>query len=174
MRNLLSLMWNLGPKPLCGTFLRNLYVKLLSGTFMTNLFPKRLCGTFLWNLGTCICGTWELVRVEPLLHTGSDGLSAVTGMLRCHTGEPSKRNGERSQDPKQRQRRTPKEPSALSTEPRRCSKEPKAREHSLQGVGSPTSSAGTQGTTERSNVSAQRCRSINRHHSSRSIIASKH
>ena len=116
----------------------------------------------------------ELLRMEPLLHTGSDGLSAVTGMLRCHTGEPSKRYGERSQDPKQRRRRTPKEPSALSTEPRRCSKEPKAREHSLQGVGSPTSSVGTQGTTERSNDSAQKCRSSNRCHSSRSIMASKH
>ena len=47
----------------------NLYVKLLSGTFMTNVFAKRLCGPFLWNLGTYICGTWELVRVEPLCGT---------------------------------------------------------------------------------------------------------
>ena len=41
-------------------------------------------GTFMWNLVEP-----QLLRVEPLLHTGSDGLSAVTGMLRCHTGEPS-------------------------------------------------------------------------------------
>ena len=33
---------------------------------MANLFAKRLCGTFLWSFATFICGTWELVRVEPL------------------------------------------------------------------------------------------------------------
>ena len=66
MWNLLTLMWNLDPKPLCGTFMRNLYVKLLFGTGRPNLLAKRLCETFLWNLGTFICGTWELVRVEPL------------------------------------------------------------------------------------------------------------
>ena len=53
--------------PLCGTFTRNLCVKLLSETFMTNIFAKRLCGTFLWNLGTFVCGTWELVKVEPFI-----------------------------------------------------------------------------------------------------------
>ena len=36
---------------------------------MTNLFAKRLCATFLWNVGTFICGTSELVRVEPLRGT---------------------------------------------------------------------------------------------------------
>ena len=61
--------WNLDPKLLCGTFMRNLYVKLVSGTFITNLFAKGLCGTFLWNLGTYLCGTWKLVRVEPLCGT---------------------------------------------------------------------------------------------------------
>ena len=29
--------------------------------------PESFCGTFLWNLGTFICGTWELVRVEPFI-----------------------------------------------------------------------------------------------------------
>ena len=78
--NLLSLMWNLDPKPFCGTFMQNLYVKLFFGTFI-NPFAKRLCGTFYVelrepksfrgtfqrNLGTFICGTW--VRVKPLCGT---------------------------------------------------------------------------------------------------------
>ena len=83
MWNLLTLMWNLDLKPLCGTFTRNLSVKFLSGTFMTNLSrnvyvenlyvelrePELFCGTFLRNRGTFICGTWELVKVEPLCGT---------------------------------------------------------------------------------------------------------
>ena len=75
--NLLNLMWNLDPKPLCGTSMRDLYVKLLSRTFRTpvcktfmwnlSLEPWKL---YLWNLGTCkcetfmwnvpLCGTWAL------------------------------------------------------------------------------------------------------------------
>ena len=39
----------------------NLYVELRE--------PESFCGTFLWNLGTFICGTWELVREEPLCGT---------------------------------------------------------------------------------------------------------
>ena len=71
MWNLLTLMWNLALKPLCGTFTRNLYVKLLSGTFMTNLFAKRLCETFMWNFGDLnhsvepFSGTLEPLFVEP-------------------------------------------------------------------------------------------------------------
>ena len=93
MWNLLTLMWSLDLKPLCGILFGNLYVKLLSGTFMTNLlrniYLEPLCGTsgtwiilwnlsmepwnlFLWNPGTCESGTFmwnlgepELLRVEP-------------------------------------------------------------------------------------------------------------
>ena len=64
--NLLTLMWNLDPKPLCETFMWNLYVKLLSGTFMTNVFAKRLWNLslepwnlYLWNLGTSKSGTFR-------------------------------------------------------------------------------------------------------------------
>ena len=62
-------MWNLDTKPLCGkwkaeswceAFIRNLHDKPFRETFTW---------TFLWNLGTFICGTWELVRVEPLCGT---------------------------------------------------------------------------------------------------------
>ena len=49
--------------------MRNLYVKLLSRIFMINPFAKRLGGTLLWKLGTFICETWELVRVELLCRT---------------------------------------------------------------------------------------------------------
>ena len=49
---------------------------------MTNLFAKRFCGTFIWNFGSLnhsvepfsrpfepFCGTWKLVRVEPVCGT---------------------------------------------------------------------------------------------------------
>ena len=49
--------------------MRNLYVRFLSATFMTDLFAKRLCRTCLWNLVAFICGSLELVRVEPLCGT---------------------------------------------------------------------------------------------------------
>ena len=93
--NLLTLMWNLDLKPLCGTFTRNLYTEPLCEVFIRNLhakpFAKRFGRTFmwnfgnlnhsveprnpyLWNLGTCKSGTlmWnlgepELLRVEPLM-----------------------------------------------------------------------------------------------------------
>ena len=83
-----TFMWNLDPKPSCGTLMRkSIYVKLLYGTFMTNLFAKCLCGTsgtwiilwslslepwnlYLWNLGTCESGTLRnltlYVQPEPL------------------------------------------------------------------------------------------------------------
>ena len=69
--NILTMMWNLDLKLLCGIFTRKLYVKLLSGTFMTNLFAKRLCGTFVWNIGNLnhsvelFSGTLEPLFVEP-------------------------------------------------------------------------------------------------------------
>ena len=83
MWNLLALMWNLDPKSSCGTFMRkslcevfirNFHDKPFCKTFMWNLYvelreAESFCGTFLWNLGTFICGTWELVRVEPLCRT---------------------------------------------------------------------------------------------------------
>ena len=66
MLKLLNLMWNLDPKPSCGTFTRNLYVKFLSGTFMTNLFAKGLCGTFTWKFrdSESFSGTLEPLFVE--------------------------------------------------------------------------------------------------------------
>ena len=48
---------NLDLKPLCRAFRRSLCVKLLSETFMANLFAKGLCGT------------GELLRVEPVCGT---------------------------------------------------------------------------------------------------------
>ena len=66
-------MRNLYAEPLCETLseppwqtslrniMRNLYAELRE--------PESFCGTFLWNLGTCLCGIWALVRVEPLCGT---------------------------------------------------------------------------------------------------------
>ena len=72
-------MWNLDPKPSCGTFTRkslwSFYPEPSWQTFLRNVYVEPLCGTsgtwtfksvaFLCNLGTFIYGTWELVRVEP-------------------------------------------------------------------------------------------------------------
>ena len=68
---MLTLMWNLDLKPLCGAFTQNLYVKLLSRTFMTNLFAKP--SIILWNLSlepwNLYLWNLELLRVEPVCGT---------------------------------------------------------------------------------------------------------
>ena len=62
MWNFLALMWNLDPKPSCGTFLPNLHDKPFCETFMW---------TFMWDFGNLnhsvepFPATLGLVRVEP-------------------------------------------------------------------------------------------------------------
>ena len=76
MWNLLTLMWNLDPKPSCGTFMQ----KSLCEAFIRNLHDKPFCETFMWNLYVKL---WWLLRVEPLSLRGTRH-SALMHFVRLH------------------------------------------------------------------------------------------
>ena len=76
--NLLTLMWNLDPKPLCGIFMWSFYPEPSWQTFLRNVYVD----SFSETLEPLICGTWELVRVEPLCETlGSLRVEHLCGTL---------------------------------------------------------------------------------------------
>ena len=63
-----TMIWNLCAEPLRGTCIWSFYPEPSWQTLLRNVYVE-LRGAFLWNLGTFICGTWELGRVEPLCGT---------------------------------------------------------------------------------------------------------
>ena len=113
MWNLLTLMWNLDPKPSCGTFLRKSLCEASWQTFLWNVCVEPLGGTsgtwiIPWNLflqpwvepllpNISQRLWWDYV--EPLFTPGLRRLGAVLGMLRKYTGEPKWKGGETNLQP---------------------------------------------------------------------------